>query len=169
MQFFKNLLFRFTGRRTRERMLQESLSDWRIIKVVNAPTNERHVVRIRIRKPSGIETSHYPVAISIEWRAGEGDTFPPPEVTDAMTNFERALDELTRERGLAELLQVVTSPGLRRWLFYATSYEEFAERLTPILPTEPGHPLQLTPVEDPEWRLWQETLAELSDAIASPE
>lgn len=102
-----------------------------------------------------------PVEVSLSWSYAE----PSRELQRRMEEFEDNLEPLC-EAAESLLAAVVGSPGLREWIFYASSYEAFLRALNDALRTAPSYPIKIVWSDDPGWLIFNDRVAHL---IASPE
>ncbi len=166
MRFLRNLLWKWGGHRVRQKMLQDSLKAWRIVTVENEKIGTV-VMRLRIeqpRLPSGVA---YCSAVSIEWPYESESPGPPPNVKQQMDGFEGAIEDLTDDNELSELMLVRTGLGIREWLFYSCDQPRFMERFNALLAGHPAYPLRISFVNDPDWKLWREMVDEVRDRAAA--
>ena len=55
---------------------------------------------------------------------------------------------------------VSTGMGLKEWIFYARTREQFLDEFNQLLAGHPGYPIEIEFAEDPAWRFGQQrTLA----------
>jgi hypothetical protein len=165
MGIIQSLLWIFGGRRMQERMLNDGLHAWRIVKMTNQEEGKTCLVRIRITKPPLAEKRSLPLAVLIEWPYDSDTEFPPGEVLEQMDRFERAIDPLCGDNGFSEHMWVRTGFGTRDWLFYTTSQERFLKTFNRVLVGHEPYPIQIVCSEDPAWEIWHDTMSTLGDSI----
>jgi hypothetical protein len=51
--------------------------------------------------------------------------------------------------------------GLKQWIFYARSREEFMGELNELLSGHPRYPLDIEFFEDPNWEVWDDMVKDL--------
>jgi hypothetical protein len=132
---------------------------WKIISARNPETADHAVFRARFAKPDRPDLASLVWAIVIQWPY-DGDAMPPAEVNAAQQRFEEALDPLASS-GHSELAHVSTGMGLKEWIFYARTREEFMAALNGLLSGHPRYPLDIEFFEDPEWEIWQDMVKDL--------
>ena len=136
-------------------------SDWKIVSMQNPETAEKAVFRARFAKPDRPDLASLVWAIVIRWPY-EGEAMPPAEVSAAQQNFEDAVDPLA-ESTHSELVHVSTGMGLKEWIFYARTREEFMAELNALLSGQPRYPLDIEFFEDPGWEVWEDAVRDLRD------
>lgn len=85
---------------------------------------------------------------------------PPAEVNAAQQRFEAALAPLAPSSH-SELVHVSTGMGLKEWVFYARSREEFMGELNELLSGHPEYPIEIHFYEDPAWEVWEDLVKDL--------
>lgn len=141
--------------------VEADLKQWIIARAINTPKHKAAVFRIRTSRPSYQDTSDFHTAVTIGWRYDSPTGFPEGEDKERILAFERATDNLTWRNGYSELVQVGTGIGLKEWLFYTRDRERFMDELNRSLASLPAFPLSIEFYDDPEWKIWSTTLAEL--------
>src|SRR5215203_2148646 len=136
------------------------MSDWSIVPLQNPETGQMAVFRVRFSKPSRPDLASLAWAIVIQWPYDSDQPMPPADVNAAQQSFEEALDPLASSSH-SELVQVSTGNGLKRWIFYARSREEFMAELNELLSGHPRYPLDIEFFEDPRWELWEDMVKDL--------
>src|SRR5688572_9064759 len=103
-------------------------TDWRIVSARDPETGQVAVLRVRFSKPDRADLASLVWAIVIQWPWESDQQMPPAEVNAAQQTFEAALDPLASS-GHSELMHVSTGMGLKDWIFYARTREEFMDEL----------------------------------------
>jgi hypothetical protein len=134
-------------------------SDWGIVSVRNPETGHTAVFRARFSKPDRPDLASLVWAIVIRWPYG-GEQMPLAEVNGAQQSFEEALDPLAPSSH-SELVHVSTGMGLKEWIFYARSREEFMNELNELLSGQPQYPIDIVFYEDPRWEVWEGIVKDL--------
>ena len=137
-------------------------SDWRIVSAQNPETGDAAVFRARFAKPDRNDLASLVWAIVIQWPYEGGGQMPPAEVNAAQQNFEAAVDPLASSAH-SELMHVSTGMGLKEWIFYARSREEFMAELNDLLAAHPTYPLDIEFFDDPGWEVWEDMIRTLRD------
>ncbi len=75
---------------------------------------------------------------------------PNDSQSEEMRNLEDALQSCLDGDRAAILAFVRTGSGLRTWCYYIQEVAEISERINRVL--EPGLPIQLEVMNDPEWQ-----------------
>lgn len=163
MSLFKNLIGKLSGRRSPDEAAEVPIADWKVLHVKNDELAQDLIVRIRTARPVLPKGARYDTAFLIEWAYTEDvRSLPSQETFDLMAEFERTIDPLTAENGFAELLLVRTGLGQRNWLFYTRDQDRFMTEFNRLLSGQPPYPLAINFGADPDWSMWQETLADFS-------
>lgn len=136
------------------------MTDWSIVSLQDPETGQMTVFRVRFSKPDRPDLASLVWAIMIQWPYDSDQQMPPAEVNAAQQSFEEALDPLASSSH-SELVQVSTGNGLKRWIFYARSREEFMAELNELLSGHPRYPLDIEFFEDPRWELWEQMVEDL--------
>lgn len=135
-------------------------NDWRIVTARNPETGEGAVFRARFSKPSRPDLASLVWAILIHWPYESDEPMPPAEVNQAQLRFEEALDPLASS-GHSELVHVSTGMGLKEWIYYARTREQFLDELNALLAGHPRYPIEIEFVEDPTWNVWADMVKDL--------
>ena len=136
---------------------EEELTHWSILNVSH-PDNDL-IIKIRKSKPPIPDLAKYKTAVEIEWDYSEESTgMPPKETLSAMNDFEDAVEELSCYNNLSFMPRATLGAGLRAWLFYTKSKDEFMELFNTYLVGMPNLPLKISFYEDASWALWSEAL-----------
>ena len=140
-------------------MAESSPDVWSIVSVQHPETGEGAVLRVRFAKPGRPDLASLVWAIVIQWTYG-GEQMPPPEVNEAQLRFEAALDPLASSSH-SELVHVSTGLGLKEWIFYARTREQFMDELNELLSGHPRYPIDIEFEEDPDWEVWEDAVKDL--------
>jgi uncharacterized protein DUF695 len=125
----------------------------------NPETGQVAVFRARFAKPARSDLASLVWAIVIQWPY-DGDQMPPAEVNAAQQSFEQAVDPLASSTH-SELVHVSTGMGMKEWIFYARSREEFMDELNELLSGHPRYPIDIEFFEDPSWEVWEDMVKDL--------
>ena len=142
------------------------MTDWSIVSAQNPETGDVAVFRVRFAKPDRPDLASLVWAIVIQWPYESDQQMPPAEVNTAQQTFEAALDPLASSSH-SELVHVSTGMGLKEWIFYARTREEFMDELNELLAGHPRYPLDIEFFEDPGWEVWEDMVKNLRDPIES--
>ena len=134
---------------------------WKIISAHNPETAEKAVFRARFEKPDRTDVASLVWAIVIGWPY-DGNAMPPAEVNAAQQRFEEAIDPLASSSH-SELVHISTGKGLKEWIFYAHTREEFMAELNALLSGHPRYPLDIEFFEDPDWEVWEDMVKDLRE------
>ena len=146
--------------------MSEVETGWSIVSVRNPETGETGVLRVRFSKPDRPDLASLVWAIVIHWPYESDQQMPPAEVNAAQQAFEAALDPLASSSH-SELVHVSTGMGLKEWIYYARTREEFMDELNKLLSGHPRYPLDIEFFEDPGWKGWEDLMKELRDPAVS--
>ena len=144
----------------------EDLKAWRVVTLENEERGEKTVFRIRMTKPKHPDVELLQTAVEIRWPFESASTMPSKAENDQQLEFERALDPLTCENDNSEIVQVTTGLGVKEWIFYACDKALFMRRLNALLKGQPAYPIAIKFYDDPEWKLWKDTLELLRSRAA---
>lgn len=72
--------------------------------------------------------------------------------------FESSLDDLTMYTNLSFLMGVSNGRGLKEWAFYVKDCDEFMENFNKALENQPGYPIKVQFIGEPNWEVWKEKL-----------
>jgi Family of unknown function (DUF695) len=140
--------------------LSAESTEWRIVSAQNPETGQAAVFRARFSKPDRPDQPSLVWAIVIQWPYGSEHQMPPDEVNAAQRSFEATLDPLASSSH-SELVHVSTGMGLKEWIFYARTREEFMAGLNELLSGHPRYPLDIEFFEDPDWEIWEDMVRDL--------
>lgn len=135
-------------------------TDWSIFSAHNPQTGQAAVFRARLTKPLRPDISELSTAIVIKWPYEPSNAMPPTDVNRDQLAFEEALDPLAPSSN-SELVHVSTGMGLKEWIFYARSRDEFMAALNTLLSSHPPYPLGIEFYDDPDWRVWADMVQPL--------
>ena len=146
-------------RKTRESVAAE-LKAWQIVTAQNAESGQAAIFRIRLSKPPRPDVAALTTAVVIKWPYEPSGVKPPDAVNQQQRRFEQALDPLSSDDN-STLMQVTTGMGVKEWVYYARNRDVFMSRLHKRLKGHPKYPLEIEFHEDPEWKVWGETVENL--------
>ncbi len=134
---------------------------WRIFSIKNEATGEAAIVRLRMAQPARPDLHEFKTAIVINWPYESESVKPADEINQQQIDFETALESLSTHNDNSELMQVKTGLGSKEWVYYARNQEKFMELFNTLLAGHPPYPLRIEFYEDPEWKIWAETVFDL--------
>lgn len=127
-------------------------------------THEDKLVLVRFRHNfrQVLDFEGYHLLLQITWPFFEVDPSGMPGVEDAeaMEQFEQRLLVAYEHDFHAVLTAVITTNGVRQWLFYTSDLEECGDRLTEMPQEAEPYPIELVADEDPEWLFLREEILE---------
>lgn len=138
-------------------------TDWSIVSARDPETGQGAVFRARFSKPARPDLPSLVWAILIHWPYESDQPMPPAEVIEAQQRFEAALDPLSSSTH-SELMHVSTGMGLKEWIFYARTREQFLDEFNQLLTGHPRYPIEMEFAEDPSWKIWQDMVKDLRGA-----
>ncbi|HEY0140200.1 MAG TPA: DUF695 domain-containing protein [Thermoanaerobaculia bacterium] len=138
---------------------QADPAEWSMVTARKPETGQVAVFRVRFAKPARPDLPSLVWAIVIEWPY-DGDQMPPAEVNAAQQRFEQAADPLASSTH-SELVHVSTGMGMKEWIFYARTREQFMKELNELLSGHPRYPLDIEFLEDPAWQVWEDAVKDL--------
>ena len=157
-------LKRLFARRRSERSLDGELDEWRIFSLSNDIEKKRAVLRLRLVRPRMAGAS-FTTAIKITWKYA-GD-MPSGNTNAAQVAFESAIDVLTGDNKVAELVQVASGGGVKEWLFYCSDRERFTEEFDRLLTGRESYPVEISSLDDPDWQIWRRSVEAVRHARTS--
>lgn len=145
-----------------------SPTGWTIVSAENPETGQAAVFRVRFAKPDRPDLSSLVWAIVIQWPYESDDArqMPPREISAAQQTLEEALDPLASSPH-SELVHVSTGMGLKEWIFYARTREEFMTQLNELLAGHPRYPIDIEFFDDPKWEVWEDMVKDLRQRTAN--
>ncbi len=98
----------------------------------------------------------FPNRLAVLWRyplqGPEGaEGLPTPEQLGSLTSFEDVMISALESQGIALLTSVATSAGLREWVWYCATTNEFNKAFNAALRGHPRYPLDLQVSSDVNW------------------
>lgn len=112
------------------------------------------VYRYRSGFAPSFKRAAYPDRVIISWRYTSADGMPAPAEREAMGQLENLLEPQVGP--LSTLVLVSTGDGLREWVYYARSQDDFMGRLNEALQDHPPFPVTIDLWKDPEWAFYKD-------------
>jgi hypothetical protein len=141
-----------------------TLQDWKIFEIDNPKQRVSFTIRLRIRQPARPKVPPYAEAVEITWPYQSAGAYPEDEDNQRQLAFERALDDLSDDNGLSELMQVTLGMGKKQWLYYTCDRPRFMNEINARLAGHERYPLAIEFYEDPEWQIWAQAVQQLTGA-----
>lgn len=101
---------------------------------------------------SELDISNHPQLIQIYWNYSKHDSGMPSSVdSQHMEIFENRLVDALENDLTGILVAVITTGGVREWVYYTKSLDAFAERLHNMPQESAPYPIEIDTDNDPEW------------------
>lgn len=113
-----------------------------------------------------IETKKYNKRLDIIWTYNSPDSssMPADEDMEFMDKVEDALVDILEKDQQAVLSFIYTGQNQQVWYWYSSDIDETIERLNEALANFEQLPIELNPVDDPEWTEYNGVLEDTKDA-----
>ena len=119
-------------------------------------TNGRVIVfRFAKEFRAGFEKSGLPDRVIVAWRYNSATGLPVVQERQAMDRMEDLLAPVVDKPGVAVLALVSTGEGLREWIYYARSEQEFLNSLNEALTGAQRFPIEIHTAPDPQWSTYE--------------
>lgn len=110
------------------------------------------MIRFRSNLTSELDISNHPQLIQIYWNYSKHDSGMPSSVdSQHMEIFENRLVDALENDLTGILVAVITTGGVREWVYYTKSLDAFAERLHNMPQESAPYPIEIDTDNDPEW------------------
>ncbi|HEX8884415.1 MAG TPA: DUF695 domain-containing protein [Noviherbaspirillum sp.] len=119
--------------------------------------SDGHVIVYRYRSEFGpsFKRSLYPDRVVIAWAYKSESGMPSTAERESMDEMENLLAPHVEQDAVATLALVSTGEGLREWVYYAASKEEFMARMNKALQGLPRFPVEIDLWRDAEWTRYE--------------
>ena len=131
--------------------MSESVQTWATAISHQKDSDRKIVWRFAQHLRRGFDPSSQPDRIILAWKYSSKTGQPEPTEHRLMNLLEDALEPITEDGHVATLALVSTGEGLREWIFYARSAENFLDRLNTALAAQPAFPIEIHTASDPTW------------------
>lgn len=118
--------------------------------------NRAIVFRFLKEFASDFDRSTQPDRIILVWEYESESGMPSSKERERMDELEDLLSPHVERDGFSTLALVSTGEGLREWIYYARSEEEFLNRLNEALYKEPAFPIEIHTASDPDWTSYED-------------
>ena len=110
-------------------------------------------IRLRADVKSFIASGNHRHYLRVVWEISDPDEngLPSDHEIQRLESFEDHLCRAVEANDDAILTFVITSDGLRQWLFYSKDLEESEHRINQLPQEEERYPIELTAKEDASW------------------
>lgn len=131
---------------------------WDIIE--SQDTKNDRVIIFRYLKDfsSSFNRSTLPVRVIITWEYRSKNSMPNDVDNAQMIAFEDLLHPAVRKNSLSTLVLVSTGDGLKEWIYYTKSENEFIKELNNTLKYIKPFPIQIHIANDPMWNSYDDFL-----------
>lgn len=116
----------------------------------------RIVYRFRSEFRPAFQRTQYPDRVILIWRYESSQGMPSTSERELMDQMEDLLTPHVEQQGVSSLVIVSTGEGLREWIYYARSQQEFMAKLNEALHGVPRFPIEIDLWSDPEWKRYEE-------------
>lgn len=125
---------------------------------VSTRPTDGHRIIYRYRSVFGpsFKRSLYPDRVIISWSYQSAEGMPSKSEREAMDRMEDLLAPYVEQTSLSTLVLVSTGEGLREWVYYAKSQEEFMAKFNQALHGLPRFPINIDLWKDPEWKRYED-------------
>lgn len=125
---------------------------------ISTRPSDGHRIIYRYRSAFGpsFKRSLYPDRVIISWAYQSAEGMPSRPEREAMDRMEDLLAPYVEQTGLSTLVLVSTGEGLREWVYYAKSQEEFMAKVNQALRGLPRFPIDIDLWKDAEWKRYEE-------------
>lgn len=119
-------------------------------------TNGRVIVfRFAKEFRAGFEKSALADRVILAWRYNSASGLPVVQEREAMDRMEDLLAPVVDKPGVAVLALVSTGEGLREWVYYTRSEQEFLNSLNQALAGAQRFPIEIHTASDPQWSTYE--------------
>jgi hypothetical protein len=110
------------------------------------------MIRFRDKFVQGVNISNHPQLIQIFWEYSEHESgMPSTEDSQSMEVFENRLVEALEGDLTGVLSAVITTNGVREWVYYCKSTDSFAKKLHNMPQESEPYPIGIEAGNDPDW------------------
>ena len=114
--------------------------------------------------PKAGERSEQPDRVTLTWHydADANNGMPTDDDKAGMDELEDALAPVVESDGFSNLALVTTGDGVRAWVYYARSGDEFLARMKKTLRDHPAFPVKTDVGADPGWTAFEAFRSEIA-------
>lgn len=119
--------------------------------------SDGHQIVYRYRSEFGpsFKRALYPDRVIISWTYQSASGMPSRTEHESMDRMEDLLTPHVAQASLSILALVSTGEGLREWVYYTKSKEEFMANVNKALRGVPRFPVEIDLSKDPEWQRYE--------------
>jgi hypothetical protein len=134
-----------------EKIPAEEGAVWSTAIATRQSDGHRIVYRYRSEFGPTFERSRFPDRVIISWHYKSESGMPATAERESMDGMEDLLAPRVEQDAVSVLVLVSTGEGLREWVYYARSKEEFMGRMNKALQGLPRFPIEVDLWKDAEW------------------
>ena len=114
--------------------------------------------------PKAGERNEQPDRVTLTWHydADANNGMPTDDDKAGMDELEDALAPAVESDGFSNLALVTTGDGVRAWVYYARSGDEFVARMKKALRDHPAFPVETDVGADPGWTAFEAFRSEIA-------
>jgi hypothetical protein len=128
---------------------------WSTAVATRPSDGHRLIYRYRSEFGRSFKRSSYPDRVSIAWTYKSADGMPSKAERESMDRLENLLAPYVEQTSLSMLVLVSTGEGLREWVYYSKSQNDFMARVNEALRGLPRFPVEIDLWKDPEWKRYE--------------
>ena len=130
-------------------MQSESVVRWATAISSNGSDGRKIIFRFAQELNPAFKRSSQPDRVILVWKYASDTGQPVRAEHDRMNTLEDLLEPAVND--CATLALVSTGENLREWIYYATSEQEFLDKLNSALAGHEPFPIEIYTANDPEW------------------
>ncbi|MEK8031598.1 DUF695 domain-containing protein [Ideonella sp. DXS29W] len=126
--------------------------------VATRPSDGHRIIhRYRSEFGPSFTRSSYPERIVITWNYQSVEGMPSRAERESMDRMEDLLAPYVEQASISVLVWVSTGEGVREWVYYAKSKDEFMNKVDEALRGHHRFPVQFKLWKDPQWTRYDES------------
>lgn len=129
---------------------------WSTAVATRPSDGHRIIYRYRSEFDQSFKRSSYPDRVAIAWTYNSANGMPSKAERESMDRMEDLLAPYVEQTSLSKLVLVSTGEGLREWVYYSKSQDEFLAKVNKALRGLPRFPVEIDLWKDPEWKRYEE-------------
>lgn len=129
---------------------------WSTAVATRPSDGHRIIYRYRSEFDRTFKRSSYPDRVTIAWSYKSTSGMPSKTERESMDRMEDLLSPYVEQTSLSTLVLVSTGEGLREWVYYTKSQDEFMAQVNKALQGLPRFPVEIDLWKDPEWKRYEE-------------
>jgi len=138
-----------------------SVQTWATAISTNATNGRKIIFRFAKDFSPSFDIASQPERIILVWKYDSDTGQPVSEEHRRMNLLEDFLEPAIAPESFATLALVSTGENLREWIYYASSSDEFIERLNSAFEGLPPFPIEIHTADDPTWSNYHEFKSQL--------